>query len=81
MSQEKYGLTLNIPIGEMKPYKIVLKLKDMIKQVTNDFSYDDTYVHEINGKPHFAIVFYFYDKDTLKRVIELFNSINIAIGK
>ncbi len=73
---EKLPLTLNVPIDNTKPYKIVKKLREIIDQVTKDYSYDDTYINEVDNKPCFAIVFFFYSKTELQKAIDLFNTLN-----
>ncbi len=77
---EKFHLTLNVPIGKDKPYKIVNKLKEIIDQVTKDYSYDDTYLNEIDNIPHFSIVFIFYSDTELKKAIDLFNTLSSKLS-
>ena len=81
MTEKIIPLTVNVPIGKDKPYKVVKMLKLTIDKVTKNYSYDNVYLNEVDNKPHFAVVFKFYSQKEIDDVNKMFKTLTSMLNK
>lgn len=73
---EVLKLELNIPISNIKLYKVEKNLKQMIDVVTKDYNHENSYYNVIDGVENYTLVFKFYNKETFDKVVSSFNNLN-----